>query len=61
MIKVLRQMKKLLIELMNRTPHFITQSIDWYDELDEFIFYFLVIFLEKTTFDFLAFCSLQRD
>ena len=46
---------------MNRIPHFITQSIDWYDELDEFIFYFLVIFLEKTTFDFLAFCSLQRD
>ena len=42
-------MKKFLIELMNRITHFITQSIDWYDELDEFIFFFLVIFLEKTT------------
>ena len=34
---------------MNRITHFITQSIDWYDELDEFIFFFLVFFLEKTT------------
>ena len=24
-------MKKFLAELMNRSPHFITQSIDWYD------------------------------
>ena len=50
-------MKKILIELMNRIPRFITQSIDWYDGLDEFIFFFL----EKTAFDFLAFCSLQPD
>ena len=46
---------------MNQIPHFITQSIDWYDWLDEFIFFFLVFFLEKTAFDHLAFCSLQRD
>ena len=46
---------------MNRKPHFITQSIDWYDGLDDFIFFFLVFFLEKTEFNLLAFCSLQRD
>ena len=46
---------------MNRLPHFITQSIDWYDELDESIFHFLVFFLEKTAFDLLAFCLLQGD
>ena len=56
MINILRQMKKNLIELMNRL-----QSIDWYDGLDESIFFFLVFFLEKTAFDLLAFCSLQRD
>ena len=38
---------------MNRTPHFITQSIDWYDGLDDFIFFFVVFFLEKTAFDLL--------
>ena len=53
MIKILGQIKKFLIELMNRTPHFITQSIDWYDGLDDFIFFFLVFFLEKTAFDLL--------
>ena len=49
---------------MNRIPQFITQSIDWYGGLDEFIFLFLVFFLEKTAafvFDTLAFCLLQRD
>ena len=57
-------MKKFIIELMNRIPQFITQSIDWYGGLDEFIFLFLVFFLEKTAgfvFDILAFCLLQRD
>ena len=47
MLNILRQMKKFLIELINRIPQFITQSIDWYDGLDEFIFFFL----EKTAFD----------
>ena len=47
------------MELMNRIPHFITQCIDWYDGLDEFIFFFLVFFLEKTAFYLLAFCSLS--
>ena len=61
MINILRQMKKFLIELMNRIPHFITQSIDWYDGLDESIFFFLVFFIEKTAFQLLAFCLLQRD
>ena len=49
---------------MNRIPQFITQSIDWYGGLDEFIFLFLVFFLEKTAafvFDTFAFCLLQRD
>ena len=46
---------------MNRIPHFITQSIDWYDGLDESIFFFLVFFIEKTAFQLLAFCLLQRD
>ena len=47
---------------MNRLPHFITQSIEWYDVdgLDESIF-FLIFFLEKTAFDLLVFGSLQRD
>ena len=36
---------------MNRIPHFITQSTAWYDRLDEFFFFFLVFFLEKTAFD----------
>ena len=54
-------MKKILIELMNRLRHFITQSIDWYDGLDESIFFFLVLQSWKTAFDLLAFCSLQRD
>ena len=64
MKNILRQMKKFIIELMNRIPQFITQSIDWYGGLDEFIFLFLVFFLEKTAgfvFDILAFCLLQRD
>ena len=46
-------MQKFLIELINQIPHFITQFIDWYDGLDEFIFFFL----EKTAFDLLSFCS----
>ena len=33
MRKILTQMKKYLVELMNRLPHFITKSIDRYDEL----------------------------
>ena len=49
------------MELMNRIPHFIRQCIDWYDGLDDFILFFLVFFVEKTAFDLLAFCSLQRD
>ena len=55
MINILRQMKKILIQLMNRLLHFITQFIDWFDGLDESIFFFLVFFLEKTAFDLLAF------
>ena len=55
------QMKKLLTDLMNRLPQFITQSIDWYDGLDQSIFFFLVFFLEKTELDLFAFCLLQRD
>ena len=35
-------MKKILIELMNRL-----QSIDWYDGLDETIFFFLVFLLKR--------------
>ena len=46
---------------MNQIPHFITQSIDWYIGLDDFVFFFLVFFLEKTAFDLLVFYSLQRD
>ena len=53
-------MKKFLIELMNQLTDVITQSIDWYDGLDESILFFLVFFLEKTAFDLLAFCSSQR-
>ena len=37
----MRQMKEILIELMNRLPHFITQSTDWYNGLDEPIFFFI--------------------
>ena len=40
---------------MNQLTHFITQSINWYDGLDESIFFFPVFFLEKTAFDLLAF------
>ena len=36
---------------MNQIPHFITQSIDWCDGLDEFIYFFLVFFLKKTAFE----------
>ena len=54
-------MKKVLVELMNRLPHVITQSIDWYDGLDESILFFIAFFLEKTACDLLVFCSLQRD
>ena len=61
MINILMQMKKLLTDLMNRLPQFITQSIDWYDGLDQSIFFFLVFFLEKTELDLFAFCLLQRD
>ena len=58
--KIEKKMKKILIELMSRITHFVTQSIDWYDGLDEFILFFLVFFLEKTAFDLLAFCSLAN-
>ena len=54
-------MKKVLVELMNRLPHVITQSIDWYDGLDESILFFIAFILEKTACDLLVFCSLQRD
>ena len=38
---------------MNRLNYVITQSNDWYyHELGEFIFFFLVFFLEKTAFLF---------
>ena len=49
-------MKKFLVELMNRLPQFITQSIEWYDDdgLDEPIF-FSSLFREKTAFDLLVF------
>ena len=58
MTNILRQMKKTLIELMNRL-----QSIEWYDGLDEPIFFFLFFFLsiEKIAFDLLALCLLQRN
>ena len=46
---------------MKRLPHFITQSIAWYDELDESNFFYLVFSLEKTAFDLLDFYSLQHD
>ena len=46
---------------MNWTPNFITQSIGWYDRLDDMILFFVVFFLEKTAFYLLAFCSSQRD
>ena len=64
MINILKQMKNILVELMNRLPHFITQSIDRYDELtrvNESIFFFLVFFPEKAAFNLIVFCSLQRD
>ena len=42
---------------MNQIPHFITQFIDWYDWLDEFIFFFSSVFSRETLFDLLlAFC-----
>ena len=46
MIYILRQMKKILVELMDRPidglPHFITQYIGWNAVLvDESIFFFL--------------------
>ena len=54
-MKKLRQMKKFLAEFMNRLPHFIKQSIDWYDGLDESIIFFLALFLAKTAVDLLDF------
>ena len=43
--------KEFLVELMNRLHSFITQPIDWlYNGLDESIFFFLVLSLEKTPF-----------
>ena len=42
MISILRQMKKFVIKLMNWLPHFVTQSIDRYDGLDERIFFLIV-------------------
>ena len=32
---------------MNRLPHLITKSIDWYDGLDESILFVLVFFLYR--------------
>ena len=55
-------MKKFPIELINRIRHFITQSINSYDGVGDFVFFFLAsLFLEKTVFDLFAFCSSQRD
>ena len=53
-------MKKFL-ELMNRISNFVTQSMDWYDGLDELIFFFLVFFLKITAFHLSAFSLLKRD
>ena len=54
MIKILRQTNNFFVELMNRLPHFLTQSIDYYDDgLHESVF--LVFFLEKAVFDLLVF------
>ena len=64
MINTLRQMKKFLVELMNRLPYLTTQHIDGYNELtrvNESIFFFPVFFPDKTLFGLLAFCSLPRD
>ena len=45
-------------------PFFIIQSIDWYDDLkrvmNSFSFYYS-FFMEKTAFDLLVLCSVQRD
>ena len=58
---------------MIRLRNFITQSIDWYNGLHESISFFHSLLsrengaialsnpAEKTAFDLLAFCSLQRD
>ena len=58
--------EKILVELMNRLPHFITKSIYRSDELtrlmNPFSFkYFSVIFLKTIAFDLLVLCSLKRD
>ena len=56
--------KEVLMEPINRFPHFITHSIDRYDGLTRVMsaFFFSTIFLkEKSAFDLLVFCSLQRD
>ena len=56
--------EKIYNRIDESNTQFITQSIDWYGGLDEFIFLFLVFFLEKTAgfvFDILAFGLLQRD
>ena len=56
-------MNNFFVELMNRLPHFLTQSIDYYDDgLHESVFFSgLFSYLEKTAFDLLVFGSLQRD
>ena len=44
MINILRQMKRVLIELMTKLLHFITQSIYWYYGLLMNQFYFFSLF-----------------
>ena len=56
--------QKIILEMVNQLPHFVTRSIDHYDKMKrvkEFIFFSLVLFTEKPAFDLLIFCSLQRD
>ena len=62
MINILRQMKKFLVELIDRsyTLFYNTIFIDRYvdfDKSDKSIFFFL----EKTVFDLLVFCSVERN
>ena len=37
-VNILIKMKKFLLELMNRLPHFSTQSIGWYVKLTKDLF-----------------------
>ena len=54
--------EKILVELMNRLPHFITQSIDWYDGFTRSVMINqFCLFSREPAFDLLVFCSLQLD